>query len=186
MNSIEKLLYELKPVKIYDAENASSLIRSELESYARVLDEVQNNAEKLKSELFLETSSDEGLKRFKTLYGIGELDSASARKYISSVCAMPFGFTNREMYEFEKAFSAPDAVISEDKAQGKIVFENFSALSFQLRAAALRLLRKYAPCHLQLVIASGFGTWDEIEAQEYDFSSFEALSLTFNEIENVS
>lgn len=183
MNSLEKMIYEMKPIGIYDFSNSHSLILRELSSYSLPLQYLEDSVEKMMGELFLKTASGKGKGRFKCLYAADAYSDEKAEKYMEMSIFTPFAYWNRELWEYEISALPNPPVITDNAAAQSITIENFSVLPFEEQVKIIKLVRKYIACHLSLIALTGRRTWDESDAAELSFTQLEMLGITFDEIE---
>lgn len=178
LNSIEKLLYEHKPVGIYNLENENSLILSELEAYASALQFIEDSAEILKKEMFFTTAETVGKERFRSLYGCN-YEGSDATEYIASLMAHKEPFWNSALWQFER--TRADFNITEFIVAMTVNVRDFSSFNLKKQQKIIKILRKYAPAHIALELTQQARTWDEIEGLNRSFGDIESLGLTFSE-----
>ena len=178
LNSIEKLLYEHKPIGIYDLENQNSLIMAELETYASALQFIEDSADTLITEMFFTTAQQQGAERFRSLYACN-YEGARARSYIAALMAHEEPFWSSDLWQFERTIA--DFNLTEYISAMKVQVSAFSSFDLQKQKKVIALLRKYVPAHIELELIAQARTWDEIEALNRSFSDIEGLGLTFSE-----
>ncbi len=179
MNSIEKLIYEHKPIGIYDLENENSLIMAELEAYAAQLQFIEDSAEQLIKEMFFSTASGAGAERFRSLYGCN-YGGENAKNYIAALMEHKEPFWNSRLWHFERMIE--DFRLTEYMAARKVQVPAFSSFDLQKQKNIIALLRKYVPAHMALDLIAQERTWNELDALNRSFSESESLGLTFSEL----
>lgn len=183
MNSYEKLIYVLEPIKIYDLSNEESLICKELSTYACALENIEEKANEMIKELFLETAVSVGLKRFKCVYAADEFTADASKEYIGFILKGHYAFWNPQAWIYELEQLQPDAVFSSEFANFSFKVDNFSTLSTIKESKAVAIARKYIPCHLAFNFHLPFRTWNEFESASLSFTQLQSLALTYNEME---
>lgn len=178
LNSLEKLLYEHRPIGIYDLENQNSLIMAELESYALVLQFIEDSADTLIKEMFFATAEDTGAERFRSLYACN-YEGNTAKNYITALMAHKEPFWSSELWQFERVIA--DFRLTEYIQAMQVQVADFSQFDLQKQKKVISLLRKYVPAHIALDLIAQARTWDEIEALNRSLSDIESLGLTFSE-----
>ena len=179
LNSIEKLLYEHKPVGIYDLESPDTLIMAELEAYASALQFIEDSADTLIKEMFFSTAEGAGAERFRSLYACN-YEGVSARNYISALMAHKEPFWSSYLWQFER--NAANFGLTEYISAMRVFVNGFSGFSLQKQKEVMRVLRKYVPAHIAIELFTQARTWDELDALNRSFSDMESLGLTFSEL----
>ena len=179
MNSIEKLIYEHKPIGIYDLENENSLIMAELEAYAQQLQFVDESADKLLKEMFFSTAEEEGDARFRSLYACN-YEGSTAKNYITALMEHKEPFWNSALWNFERILE--DFRLTEYVSGRAVQVSGFSSFSLQKQKNVMALLRKYVPAHLAFNLIEQARDWDTIDTLNLSFSDSESLGLTFDQL----
>ena len=179
MNSIEKLIYEHKPIGIYDLENENSLIMAELEAYAAQLQFIDENADNLLKEMFFSTAEEQGEERFRSLYACN-YEGSTAKNYISALMAHKEPFWNVALWNFER--TREDFGLTEYIGARTVKVSGFSSFSVQKQKNVIALLRKYVPAHLALDLIDSARDWDALDALNLSFSDSDSLALTFEQL----
>ena len=179
MNSKQKLIYEHKPIGIYNLENANSLIMAELDSYAQALQFIEDSADLLLKEMFFNSAEDKGAERFRSLYGCN-YTGRDAKYYIAALMKHTEPFWNSELWRFER--DKDSFRLIEYIGEMRLHLPYFSTYSLQKQKNIMALLRKYAPAHMAIDLIERAKTWDEIDALGLSFSDAESLGLTFDQL----
>ena len=182
MNSLEKLIYEHQPISLYDL-NEESLVYKELAAYAAQLQELEDNMALILREMFIDTAVSKGVKRYKELFGLSGYSDEQAKSIIKTIYNNHYGFWNRALFD-QLMEVIPKAVgISESYSNQRVSVVNFSELELGEKSKVISLLRNLLPCYLNFRFLSKAFNWNELEAFQYDFSKFDNLALTFDELE---
>ena len=182
MNSMEKLIYEHMPIKIYSLDE-DSLVYKELSVYAAQLQKLEDKMELMIKEMFINTAEGEGVKRYKEIFGLEEYSDSQAKEIIGLVCSNPFGYWNKALF-LKRAEAIEGGVrITSAFDDQRVTLRNFKDLSFDNKVKAIEIFRDLMPCYLGFRFLPKAYTWNELEAFGYDFTAFDYLALSFNELD---
>lgn len=179
MNSLEKLIYEHKPVGIYDFENNNSLIMAELSVYARALQQIEDAADELIAEMFFVSSRSLGFERFCRQFA-SKYSPEKSRQYISAVMAKAFGYWDKSIWEFEK--DETGISLLDFRVNQYVFVPSFESFSLEKKAQTLKLLNKYVPAHLDYSLIPAAKSWNELDGLDSTFSEIESVGLNFSQL----
>lgn len=163
-------------------------IHKELSAYKNGLDDIKNMLDDILKEIIITTAENYGLYMREKLWGVErtDLDTENRRNNIIKRLMLGYGgFTLNAMSDFLTSLGISFEVteVSEND-RIYIYITNGENFSMSMRRYINSQIEEYFPAHLEVFTDYRKSNWDTLDTKQTMFSTYDALNMTWEQLEN--